>query len=61
MVLPRDSSKINNLAKQVHPGDVKYMQEAFNNATAKPHGYLFYDVKPQIPEDFRLRTNVFPE
>jgi hypothetical protein len=28
---PRDSSQINHLAKQMHPGHVKYMQEAFND------------------------------
>ena len=57
---PRDSSQINHLAKQMHPGHVKYMQEAFNYATARPHGYLFCDLKPQTLEDFRLRTNIFP-
>ena len=57
---PRDSSQINHLAKQMHPGHVKYMQEAFNDATARPHGYLFCDLKPQTLEDFRLRTNIFP-
>lgn len=58
---PRDSSQINHLAKQMFPGYVKYMQEAFNDATAKPHGYLLCDLKPQTLEDFRLRTNIFPE
>lgn len=58
---PRDSSQTNHLAKQMFPGYVKYMQEAFNDATAKPHGYLLCDLKPDTLEDFRLRTNIFPD
>ena len=57
---PRDSSQITHLAKQMYPGNVKFMQEAFNDATAKPYGYLLCDLKPDTPEDFRLRTNIFP-
>jgi len=58
---PRDSSQVVHLAKQMFPGHVKYMQEAFNDATAKPYGYLLCDLKPQTLEDYRLRTNIFPD
>ena len=58
---PRDSSQITHLAKQMYPGNVKFMQEAFQDATAKPHGYLLCDLKPQTHESVRLRTNIFPE
>ena len=58
---PRDSSQITHLAKQMYPGHVKFMQEAYIDATAKPYGYLLCDLKPETPEDFRLRTNLFPE
>ena len=57
---PRDSSRVNHLARQMFPGHVKYMQEAFRDATKRPYGYLFCDLKPEIPTDFRLRTNIFP-
>ena len=58
---PRDSSQITHLAKQMYPGNVKFMQEAFNDATSKPYGYLLCDLKANTPNDFRLRTNLFPE
>ena len=58
---PRDSSQITHLAKQMFPGNVKFMQEAFNDATAKPYGFLLCDLKPDTPDDFRLRTNLFPD
>ena len=57
---PRDSSQIIHLAKQMFPGHVKYMQESFQNATSRPYGYLFCDLKPETPTDFRLKTNIFP-
>ncbi|CAH3193474.1 unnamed protein product [Porites evermanni] len=57
---PRDSSQVNHLARQMFPGHVKYMQEAFEDATKRPYGYLFCDLKPETPTDFRLRTNIFP-
>ena len=56
---PRDSSQINQLAKQMFPGRVKYMQELFQDATSRLYGYLLCDLKPKTPTDFRLRTNIF--
>ena len=56
----RDISQVNHLARQMFPGHVKYMQEAFEDATKRPYGYLFCDLKPETPTDFRLRTNIFP-
>ena len=57
---PRDSSQVNHLAKQMFPGHVKYMQEAFQDATKRSYGYLLCDLKPETPSDFRLRSNIFP-
>lgn len=57
---PRDSSQITHLAKQMYPGNIKFMQEAFHDATSKPYGYLFCDLKPDTLNDFRLRTSIFP-
>ena len=57
---PRDSSQVNHLAKQMFPGHVKYMQEAFADATSIPYRYLLCDLKQETPTDFRLRTNIFP-
>lgn len=57
---PRDTSQITNLAKQMRPGNIKYIQDAFKDATSKPHGYLLVDLKQDTPEHLRLRTNIFP-
>ena len=55
---PRDASQITHLAKQMYPRNVKYVQEAFADATSQPHGYLFVDLKQETPDHLRLRANV---
>ena len=57
---PRDVSQINHLAKQMYPGKLKYVQEAFKDATGSPHGYLLFDLCQETPDHLRLRTNIFP-
>lgn len=46
---PRDSSQVNDLARQIFPGHVKYMQ------------YMDGDLKPETPIYFRLRANIFSQ
>ena len=57
---PRDVTQIATLAKQMYPGNTKFMVEAYRDATSKPFGYLLIDLKPQTDERIRLRTNIFP-
>ena len=57
---PRDASSITHLAKQMYPGNIRFMQEAYRDATIEPYGYLFIDLKPDTDERLRLRTNIFP-
>ena len=55
---PRDGSQITHLAKQMYPDKIKYVKEAFTDATTRPHGYLFVDLKQDTPDNLRLRTDV---
>ncbi len=57
---PRDKSQINHLAQQMYPGNGKYLQQSYNDATSNPYGYLLIDLKPDTPETIRLRTRIFP-
>ena len=50
-----------HLARQMYPGRVKFVQEAFKDATSVPYGYLLVDLKQDTPEDMRLRTAIFPD
>lgn len=58
---PRDKNQISYLARQVFPENQKYLQEAFMDATSKPHGYLMLDLTQEAKEDYRLRTNILPD
>ena len=65
MMPPKRSSgvmgcQVNHLARKMFPGHVKYMQEAFGDATKRPYECLFCDLKPETPTHSRLRTNIFP-
>jgi ABC-type methionine transport system ATPase subunit len=57
---PRDASQVTTLAKQMNPGQVKYLQSAFDKATSRPYGYLLVDLKQDTPEKLRMRTKIFP-
>ena len=56
----RDKSQIHHLARQMFPGNPRYLQESFNDATKEAYSYLLIDLKPETDEDFRLRSNIFP-
>ena len=58
---PRDASQVTHLAKHMYPSRVKFVQEAFKDATSVPHGYLLVDLKQDTPEDMRLRTTFLPD
>ena len=57
---PRDKSQIRHLAHQLSPEKPLFVQEAYMDATNKPHGYLLVDLKQSTPEVLRYRTNIFP-
>ena len=56
----RDRSQIQYLARQLAPDRPKFIQESYRDATSNPYGYLFLDLKPETPEQIRVRTGIFP-
>lgn len=58
---PRDRAQIRHLARQVYPENPLFLQEAYLDATSRAHGYLVLDLKQSTAEEFRVRTNIFPE
>ena len=61
VVFKRDVSQMTTLAKQMYPGRVKFVQEAFADATSTPYGYILVDLKQDTPDDLRLRTSILPD
>ena len=47
---PRDHSQIAHFARQLYPENSKFIQEAYNDATDTPHGYILLDLKQETPE-----------
>ena len=58
---PRDAGQFATLARQMYPEGSTFAVEAFKDATELPYGYLLVDLKPDTEEQYRLRTNVFPD
>lgn len=58
---PRDRAQIQHLARQVYPENPRFLQEAYYDATSKPHGYLLLDLKQSTADNCRVRTCIFPD
>ena len=60
---PRDAAQISHLGRQMFPSrnGSKFLSEAFVDATSRPYGYLFIDLKADTDERLRVRTNIFPD
>ena len=56
---PRDKSQINFLARQVEPRSRAFI-DMYEEATKRPHGYLFIDLTQECPDEYRYRTNILP-
>ena len=48
-----------HLGKQIYPNNSKFIQEAYKDATSRPHGYLMFDLKQDTPETYRYRSYIF--
>ena len=59
---PRDRSAIAHLAKQVFPGKVHLLNEAYRMATnEQPYGYMLLDFHQRQKNPVRLRSHIFPD
>ena len=56
---PRDATQISFLARQMYPKNSKFLEEAYNDATKEPFGYLFIDLKQSTPNEYRIQSNIF--
>jgi GTPase SAR1 family protein len=55
---PRERSQIYTLARQMYPKNPNFLLECYEDATNKPHGYLFLDLKQTTPNEFRVQTDI---
>ncbi len=57
---PRDQSQIRVLSYQMFPGQKNFLVDAYSDATKTPHSYLLVDLHPETPDEYRVRTKIFP-
>lgn len=58
---PRENAQIASLARQISPGDWKWIVEAYHEITKQPHGCMLVDLTQETQEVLRFRSNIFPE
>jgi hypothetical protein len=56
---PRDQIGPAILARQMYPSHPKKFMIKYTEATKRPYGYLFIDLKQNTPEEDRLKTDIF--
>ena len=57
---PRDKAQFSCLSRQMYPKNQKFLDECFADATSRPFGYLFLDLKQSTRDNLRIRTDIFP-
>lgn len=55
---PRDSAQINHLAKQLSPGNPRWVVDAFRACTQSAYSYMLVDNHQKTDESIRVRSNV---
>ena len=55
---PSDVTQIHTIGRQMYPGSGGFMTRANSNATKRPYGYIFIDLRQETPKDFRIRTRI---
>ena len=58
---PRDCTIITTLARQMYPKQGNFLIDAFRDATSRPHGYLFINLRQECPENLRIRGNILSD
>jgi hypothetical protein len=56
---PRDKSQVRALASQMYPSYTNFLVGAYEDATSVPYGYIVLDLRPDTPDELRVRTGVF--
>jgi hypothetical protein len=58
---PQGLLQIKTLSNHLFPGKTKYFMESYNDAVeSKPYGYLMVNMHPNISDELKLTTNIFP-
>lgn len=56
----RDVTQADILGRQIIANKKFKLSSALNDAASDPHGYLLIDLRKETPDDYKLRTFIFP-
>ena len=58
----RSKGQLRHLASEIFPGKLKYIMEAFEDATnEKPYSYIRLDMTQETPDKYRVISRITPE
>jgi hypothetical protein len=57
---PRDQLQVQVLARQMYGDKSRFLIESFMDATKKPYGYIFLDLKQETESRNRVQTGILP-
>ena len=57
---PRENFQLSVLARQLRPGNYKWILEAYHEATKMPFSCFIIDLLQSTPENMRFRSNLLP-
>jgi hypothetical protein len=55
---PSDATQINIISRQMYPSTPNFLTSVYSEATRRPHGYVFIDLRQETPDQWRVRTNI---
>jgi hypothetical protein len=58
---PSDATQIAVIGRQMYPHNPNFLSEVYSNATKRPHGSIFIDLRQETPDDLRIRSRVLPK
>lgn len=58
---PREKLQIMAFSRQIEPTKVKFLLEAFQDATKNAFGYMLFDLKQTTNPQLRYCTDIFPD
>jgi hypothetical protein len=57
---PRDANQIRFFGNQLFPGQIKFLVDAYKQATSRAFGYLLLDLTQSTPENQRVLSDILP-
>lgn len=57
---PQGLLQVRTMGAQLFPKRLNYFLEAYRDATSTPFSYLLVNMHPNVEEELRLTTNIFP-